>query len=87
MHLGTALPFLVSANCFLYVGGAVFFSLSSSRTGKKIGEEFFYAATKHDVSFKLFATDIICLGSVFLRKSLQCFLTLLNFNVENFKIL
>ena len=33
--------------------------------GKKIGEEFFYAATKHDVSFKLFATDIICLGSVF----------------------
>ena len=35
VHLGTALPFLVSANCFLYVGGAVFFSLSSSRTGKK----------------------------------------------------
>ena len=33
--------------------------------GKKIGEEFYYAATKHDVAFKLFATDVICLGSVF----------------------
>jgi len=33
--------------------------------GKKVGEEFYYAATKHDVSFKLFATDVICLGSVF----------------------
>jgi hypothetical protein len=35
------------------------------KDGKKISEEFYYAATKHDVSFKLFATDIVCLGSVF----------------------
>ena len=33
--------------------------------GKKVSEEFLYAATKHDASFKLFATEIICLGSVF----------------------
>jgi hypothetical protein len=31
----------------------------------KVGEEFYYAATKHNVSQKLFATDIVCLGSVF----------------------
>ena len=31
----------------------------------KVGEEFFYAASKHDASFKLFATEIVCLGSVF----------------------
>ena len=35
------------------------------KDGKKISEEFFYAATKHDVSYKLFATEIVCLGSVF----------------------
>jgi hypothetical protein len=35
------------------------------KDGKKISEEFYYAATKHDVSFKLFATDIVCVGSVF----------------------
>lgn len=33
--------------------------------GKKINEEFFYAASLHDATAKLFATDIICLGSVF----------------------
>lgn len=32
---------------------------------KKVGDEFFYAATIHDNSYKLFATDIINLGSVF----------------------
>lgn len=32
---------------------------------KKVGDEFFYAATTHDLSWNLFATDIICLGSVF----------------------
>lgn len=32
---------------------------------KKVGDEFFYAATTHDNSWNLFATDIICLGSVF----------------------
>ncbi len=32
---------------------------------KKVGDEFFYAATTHDLKFKLFATDIISLGSVF----------------------
>jgi hypothetical protein len=35
------------------------------KDGKKISEELYYAATKHDVSNKLFATDIVCLGSVF----------------------
>lgn len=32
---------------------------------KKIGDEFYYAATTHDLSYKLFATDLINLGSVF----------------------
>ena len=31
----------------------------------KVGEEFYYAATKHNGTQKLFATDIVCLGSVF----------------------
>jgi len=35
------------------------------RNGKKISEEFYYAATRHNVNDKLFATDVICLGSVF----------------------
>jgi hypothetical protein len=32
---------------------------------KKVGDELFYAATTHDMSYKLFPTDIISLGSVF----------------------
>jgi hypothetical protein len=32
---------------------------------KKVGDEFFYAAATHDLSWNLFATDIMCLGSVF----------------------
>lgn len=32
---------------------------------KKVGDEFFYAATTHTTQFKLFATDIISLGSIF----------------------
>ena len=32
---------------------------------KKVGNEFFYAATTHNLSWNLFATDIVCLGSVF----------------------
>lgn len=32
---------------------------------KKIGNEFFYAASTHDARLKLFATDIVNLGSVF----------------------
>ena len=32
---------------------------------KKVGNEFFYASKTHDNNFKLFATDIINLGSVF----------------------
>ena len=33
--------------------------------GIKVSEEMYYAASKHDTSYRLFATDIICLGSVF----------------------
>lgn len=33
--------------------------------GKKVDEIFYYASTKHDVGYKLFATDIVSLGSVF----------------------
>jgi len=32
---------------------------------KKVGDEFFYAATTHDTNYKLFATELITLGSVF----------------------
>lgn len=32
---------------------------------KKVGEEFYYAATTHDTNYKLFATELINLGSVF----------------------
>jgi hypothetical protein len=32
---------------------------------KKYKDEFYYAATTHNAAFKLFATDIVCLGSVF----------------------
>ena len=32
---------------------------------KKYKNELYYAATTHNTSFKLFATDLICLGSVF----------------------
>jgi hypothetical protein len=32
---------------------------------KKVGDEFYYAATTHNVNFKLFATDLVCVGSVF----------------------
>jgi hypothetical protein len=32
---------------------------------KKVGDEFFYAATTHDLRYKLFATELINLGSVF----------------------
>ncbi len=32
---------------------------------KKVDNEFYYAATTHDTNFRLFATDIINLGSVF----------------------
>ena len=32
---------------------------------KKVGDEFFYAATTHNVTYKLFATEIINLGSIF----------------------
>lgn len=32
---------------------------------KKVGDEFYYAASTHNASFKMFATDIINLGSVF----------------------
>jgi len=32
---------------------------------KKYKDELYYAATTHNNSFKLFATDIVCLGSVF----------------------
>ena len=31
---------------------------------KKYEDEFYYAATTHDTVYKLFATDIICLGSI-----------------------
>ena len=33
--------------------------------GIKVSENFYYASTKHDAGYRLFATDIICLGSVF----------------------
>jgi len=33
--------------------------------GIKVSENLYYAATKHDTGYRLFATDIICLGSVF----------------------
>jgi hypothetical protein len=39
--------------------------IDTFQNGKKINEEFFYAASLHDASAKLFATDIICMGSVF----------------------
>lgn len=32
---------------------------------KKVNDEFYYAATTHDLSYKLFATDLINIGSVF----------------------
>ena len=32
---------------------------------KKYEGEFYYAATTHNTTFKLFATDVVCLGSVF----------------------
>jgi len=32
---------------------------------KKFEDELYYAATTHNGSFKLFATDIVCLGSIF----------------------
>lgn len=32
---------------------------------KKVGDEFFYAATTHGNTWNLYATDIVCLGSVF----------------------
>ena len=32
---------------------------------KKVGDEFYYAATTHTVGYKLFATDLVCVGSVF----------------------
>lgn len=32
---------------------------------KKVGDEYFYAATTHDIRYKLFATEVINLGSVF----------------------
>mgnify|MGYP007100041045 CR=1 FL=1 len=32
---------------------------------KKVGDDFYYAATTHDASWKLFATEIVHLGSVF----------------------
>ena len=32
---------------------------------KKVGDEFYYAATTHNNAYKLFATDIVCVGSVF----------------------
>ena len=32
---------------------------------KKLDENFYYAATTHSTNYKLFASDIICLGSVF----------------------
>lgn len=32
---------------------------------KKVNRELYYAATTHDANYKLFATDIICLGAVF----------------------
>lgn len=32
---------------------------------KKVGSEFFYASTTHDLRFNLFATDVVCIGSVF----------------------
>ena len=35
------------------------------KDGKKINEEFYYASSKHDGNLKLFATEIVCLGSVF----------------------
>jgi hypothetical protein len=31
---------------------------------KKYEDEFYYAATNHDTTYRLFATDIICLGSI-----------------------
>jgi len=31
---------------------------------KKVGNEYIYAATTHDAKYKLFATDIVCLGSI-----------------------
>jgi len=32
---------------------------------KKVDDNFYYAATTHNLAYKLFATDLICLGSVF----------------------
>ena len=32
---------------------------------KKVDDNFYYAATTHNLNYKLFATDVICLGSVF----------------------
>jgi hypothetical protein len=31
---------------------------------KKVGNEYIYAATTHDAKYKLFATDIVCLGAI-----------------------
>ena len=33
--------------------------------GIKVSEEMYYASSKHDTSYRLFATDLICLGSIF----------------------
>ncbi len=33
--------------------------------GIKVSENLYYASTKHDTGYRLFATDVICLGSVF----------------------
>ncbi len=56
-----------SQKSFHYVGlqEGLIKKIDSYLDGKKIGEEFYYAATTHTVSNKLFATDILCLGSVF----------------------
>lgn len=32
---------------------------------KKVSDEFFYASATHDLNYKLFATDLVCLGAVF----------------------
>ena len=39
--------------------------INTISNGVIIQEDFYYASSKHDVSYRLFATDLICLGSIF----------------------
>lgn len=63
-------PYINSINCEkasvrTVIKEGVIKKVNTFINGIKVSEEMYYASSKHNTGYRLFATDIICLGSIF----------------------